>query len=312
MAVGDFIRSLQAEDWLTAAYEGHLNTRRELERWSTPSSFVRPSAAGGPCPLDAELAMLGHHDEFSAKSQERVKNGKDVHARVSDNFAEAGLLAAESVRVTFFADGLVHNNLTDSALFDENGRTLPMLLASVQNHGRVTWSGEADDIVRNPKTGRLHLVEVKSASRFSWGTVPKQAASPEEMYNRLLIELAPYMRHYPRQLAQYLVQFQQAGEIPGLGTIEDTAFLYFENTDTQEYKIRVVRPSAKMRKEAFKVAGVAETAAFSGTLLDPPFARGSAECRACYREELCNALRDGKEEPWTRVRQALAQVSSGA
>lgn len=163
------------------------------------------------------------------------------------------------------------------------------------------WSGSADVILQNPVTGRKYVGELKTMHSRRWAKVPAQVYDRYEMMRQLaLVE-----RKYVNQLTQYIVKLRQEGY-----GVEEEGFFLFENTDTQEYKVRYCAPDRDMQESAFANAVLAQEASLEGRLIDPPFKRKSLTCRACYRERLCYDIQDG-EAPLDIVRARLREVSNG-
>lgn len=163
----------------------------------------------------------------------------------------------------------------------------------------IHWSGECDVIVRNPVTNENHILEIKTMNSNRYRKIPEQAADYEEMAKSLLYVEKPYVY----QLMQYIEIFKNTEY-----KTTDTAIFLFENTDTQEYKIRYLKPSEAMKKEAFRLPLEAQDWLKKGILIDPPFARTSQTCRLCYKETLCYKLQDGDPEATKKVEEALALV----
>lgn len=162
------------------------------------------------------------------------------------------------------------------------------------------WSGECDLIARRPGTVRDHLVEIKTMNAQRFRRVPAQDANPVTMMRRLFLT----ERKYVLQLTQYISRFA-----PVRGTQAGGAFL-FEDTDSQDYKLRYVQPDQGLLDEAFRLPVLAQAWAARGELVEPPFARTSPTCRSCYRRRVCLALQDGDATDTRFAREALETLRS--
>lgn len=175
-----------------------------------------------------------------------------------------------------------------------------LLMANVrENMVDPLWSGECDVILQHPGTGRRYIGELKTMNFRRFAKVPPQVPDRYEMMRRI----EAVEPKYARQLTQYIVRLKEK-----YGT-EDEGFFLFENTDTQEFKVRYVAPDADIKKRAFGNALEAQKAILAGELIEPPFKRKSLTCRACYRERLCYDLQDGNEDLNRIVKQKLAEAS---
>ncbi len=258
---------------------------REVESWGEPRLTMSPSSTSGDCPREIQLGMLGHRTATEAKNRRRMDNGTDAHARWTRTLARAGLLLTASRRLIELDDGV---------------RLLDTVRGAKILDGRVPfWSGELDVVVRHPTALRRFVGELKTMNSFRWKKVPPQ--DPD--HGRMARILAATEHGYLRQLTQYIVKFA-----PVFHT-EDTGIFVFENTDTQEYKVRFVRPSDEQRAEAFANGLAARAACRQGVLIDPPFRRKSATCRGCYREATCYALADGDLDLVGTVEARLQEVA---
>ena len=276
-SIADFLRQVQVEDWLSPAVDA---VDEQAERWQAPAATIRPSACS-TCPRDVQLDMLGHRSANGAQGRRRMDNGTGAHVRWVDRLARAGLLVADSQRLRELADGTSLLNLSPPA------------------GTAVFWSGELDVVVRHPVTKLRYIVEVKTMNARRWGLVPAQ--DPD--HARMARLLALRERRYVHQLTQYLVKLA-----PALGA-EDTGIFILENTDTQQYKVRYMRPDGQLRLEAFRAALEARAHTLRGELVPPPYARRSAECRRCYQEAACYDLQDGVEPIVGEVQRRLQEVA---
>jgi len=265
LGLGRLLRQVASDDWLSRAVD-RVCSEEQSERWAQPRLELTPSSTGGTCPRQIELSMLGYRPPVARRSRMRMDNGRLAHERWIGYLRESGVLHDSSLRV--------------------------------RQPG--VWSGEADAVVVDPRTGMLHVVEIKTTNSRSFSLLPPAMVGAEAS-TRALMELH---RPYVVQLTQYIVKFQ---ELLG-GRYSDEGFLLFENTDTQDYRILRVAPGPALRREAFAAGEAARAAMIEGRLLEPPFARGSSHCRRCYFRDVCFRLQDGDPEATGRVEEALFQV----
>lgn len=272
MALRDVLKNLRGDDWLGPLYADWEAAQADIEHWEDPVPFVRPSVAGGNCEREMQLYQLGHRTDFGPQITQRMRNGDQVHDRITANFEEMGLLHSGPLR----------------GYAEENG---------------VARTWEADLVVRHPQLGTHHLGEIKSMNHFRYGRLPDQEDDPVRMA-RAIFKVEP---KYARQLTQYLVLFQR--HYPEL-EIQDDAFFLFENTNNQAIRFIWVKPDEELRFDAFKLANISEEATVNGELIEPPFTKGSIVCRKCDRESICYALQDGDKEVWKNVNERLIQAST--
>jgi hypothetical protein len=163
------------------------------------------------------------------------------------------------------------------------------------------WSGELDVLVENPATGSHHIGEIKTMNGQRWRRVPPQVPDRFEM-TRILLR---YERKYVFQLAQYFEKFRYSH------ALDRECFYLFENTDTQEFKVRYVAFDDDVIAMAFANQLEAQAMLLQGILVDAPFKQKSPPCRACEHEKLCYALQDGDEEAQGWLKGILLRVASG-
>jgi hypothetical protein len=278
----------------------------EPEGWGKPRAYVTPSSGGGECPLQIQLGMLGYSSGFSARSKARMANGSQVHERVQGLMHAAGVLVGAEVRLIVFADGYC---VSHDVSFPTRSRL-------IKHHGRVTWSGYLDAVVgRSSEATTVYVGEIKSMNSRRFGSLPRQEAD-KRLMAKVALRAEP---SYTRQLVNYIVTLQRHVNAwrPGT-TVSNEGFLYFENTDNQDYRILWIDPDETVREDAFTRGRLAEEASARGELLERPFARESRTCHSCYSADVCNRLTDDTEregDEWTKVRAALSslrtQMASG-
>lgn len=150
------------------------------------------------------------------------------------------------------------------------------------------FNGTCDIIIENPTTGKLHIGEIKTMNANRWRRIPDQQQDRRIMMRHLMTVERPYVY----QLTQYCVMIPK---VLGLD-IDPECFFLFENTDTQEFKIRYGIPDDRLKEEAFANVLEAQKAGMRKELLKPPYQRGSSTCEHCYKKEMCYKLQDGDEE----------------
>jgi len=163
----------------------------------------------------------------------------------------------------------------------------------------IGWSGECDVIVKNPLTNESFILEIKTMNAFRYKSLPEQTEDLEQMARMFAIQERSYMY----QLAQYIKIFKDTEY-----KTSDVGIFLFENTDTQEYKIRYVKPDTKLMNDLFALPMVAREYSKRGELIEPPFVRTSKQCRACYKESLCYRVQDKDPETLKAVEYALDMV----
>lgn len=266
--VARLLKQISAGDWLGIAIDSS-RAGVEDERWVQPNVEVHPSSAGSACARDIQLGMLGHKTGIKALNRRRMDNGTDAHTRWSKELAAKGLLVSAGVR------------------FKVPGE----------------WSGEYDLLCKNPKSGEVHLGEIKTINSNGYSSLPPQDPDPV----RMAYAMAKAKMAYTYQLCQYYVMFK--GQVEG--GISPDCFFLFENTDTQAFKIIWVRFDDRMMADAFKNSTIAREASLSGSLIAPPFRRRSITCSRCYRELICYRIQDGESSPAAAVEGALAAITAG-
>ena len=165
-----FLKQLKSEDWLGQRIDGVYADSRQ-ERWGEPNTEIHPSGAGGPCPREIELSLLGHRAPIQAKNRRRMDNGTKSHERWTIDLAAAGVLESASTRLKFPGE----------------------------------WSGENDLLLKNPTTGSRHIGEIKTMNFRRYATVPPQLPDPVQM--AIMMETSE--RGYLYQLIQYLIRYRQ-------------------------------------------------------------------------------------------------------
>jgi len=212
--------------------------------------------------------MLGYRSAIAPKSQRRMDNGTWAHSRWEGYLKEMGILHSCEVNVR---------------------GTDPF------------FNGTCDLIIQNPATGKLHIGEIKTMNANRYRRVPDQHADRQIMMRHLMATERPYVY----QLTMYVVMIPRLPEFKGLD-ISDECFFLFENTDTQEFKIRYCLPDQRLKDEAFLNSVEAQKALLNGVLLDPPYRRGSPTCEHCYKKDVCYALQDGDPKYTEKINEQLA------
>lgn len=266
--VARLLKQMSTGDWLGAAIDSS-KVGVEPERWVAPNIEVHPSSAGSACPRDIQLGMLGHKTEVKSQNRRRMDNGTAAHARWSEELQAKGLLVSAGVRLKVPGE----------------------------------WSGEYDLLCRNPKSGAVHLGEIKTINSNGYSSLPAQDPDPV----RMAYAMFKSKPAYTYQLCQYYVMFRDKVE----GGLSPDCFFLFENTDTQGFKIIWVRFDERMMVDAFKNSTAARQATLDGFLIDPPFRRRSITCSRCYRELVCYRIQDGEKAVLDKVDSALKAVSAG-
>lgn len=297
VSLGDYVRALRADDWLTPLL--HETAVTEASGWGHARTYVSPSTGAGECAREVQLAHLGYRTAFTEKQRDRMDNGIDTEARHLEKLRRAGVLVAGKLRIVQFVDG--HTS------FDPEMRG-EVLEAEVAARGKVTWSGEIDAVVgRTASATTVHVGDVKTANTHRYTSLPKQDTDHVRM-GRVLLRTEG---RYVRQLARYVTKLREVVHLWRPGTIvADDAFLLWENTDTQDYRVQWFTVDDWLRNEAERRPAEALAASLRGELLPRPFEYGSRQCRSCYRRIPCEAL-DGEDEgTWKNLREALTAVAS--
>ena len=284
MSLSKYLKSLASDDKITAALERYWAKRagETKARWGEPLTFLSPSAAGGECERDLQLALLGSKTSMDEGGHRRVGNGTKVHERVNEYLIEAGI--AKSIEQRLIVYDISHEWHTSMPREEYE---------AIAARGGVNWSGEADVIDNWGGVG-----DVKSMNSHGFKNLPAQLPNEEDMCRALLQKYPGYVRqliHYRLWMSQYSDDVDKDGQL----------WFYFENKDNQDYKILTFRPDARAYADAFVRPEMAVSATSQGTLIEPPFERFSSRCRKCYREQLCYDLQDEKEEPWKMVNDRL-------
>lgn len=293
--LSQLVQSLRAEDWLTPKLRESAETR--APGWGRVRTYVSPSAGGSDCARDAQLAMLGYDSGFSEKSRDRMDNGIYGHRRITEKYRRAGVLVADSLWITQFVDG-------STSFEDEmHGEKLGDY---VEERGAVTWTGEMDVVVgRSPGATTVHVGDLKTTGSHQYVALPRQHTDRVAM-GRLLLNTQP---RYVRQLARYVLKLREVAELWRPGTlVSSEAFIHWENTDSQDYRVTWFTVDDHLAAEATRNPELAVSASLRGEVIERPFARGSRTCKGCYRRAACDALEDGDEDTWERAREALETV----
>lgn len=261
-----YVSQLRTGDWLGDLIDRHHDFGDLPDRWIDPDPFIHPSASGGACARSYALGFLGHRPAGTFNSPRRRDNGTDAHVRWTRYFNEIGVLWAGGLRLT-----------TSNPLY---------------------WSGESDLIVRNPKTGALHVGEIKTMHSQRYARVPDQSGDWVDMAKRLqLIE-----SHYVSQLVQYVWMLNLK-----LGTSME-AFFLFENTDNQDYKLRWLRVDEELVDRVVEPMAQGQRAALRGKLMKAPFGKRSQQCTNCRARRLCFDLQAGKVDAVQAVNDAVDRL----
>lgn len=162
------------------------------------------------------------------------------------------------------------------------------------------FNGTCDLIVQHPTTGKLMVGEIKTMNQNRWKKVPDQNDNHQVMMRHLMATERPYVY----QLSMYVRMIPKVMN----WEISNECFFLFENTDTQEFKIRYCEADERLIDEAFANSLEAQKASRAGHLINPPYQRESMTCKMCYKSEMCFKLQDGDEEAWEKVNLALAGV----
>ncbi len=160
------------------------------------------------------------------------------------------------------------------------------------------WRGMFDALLESPLTGTRFIAEIKSMNAFRFRKIPAQHPDRAVMLARLEA-LEP---GYVYQLVQYIHLVGDRYGVKG-----DGVFI-FEDTDSQDYKVRYIRSDAQAAERALAGPRAAQEAIAAGTLLSPPFPRKSLVCGRCYRSEVCYRLQDGNVEDEAAAARALVQA----
>ena len=162
------------------------------------------------------------------------------------------------------------------------------------------FNGTCDLVVQHPTTGKLMVGEIKTMNQARWRKVPDQ----HENHNIMMRHLMATERPYVYQLSMYVRMIPKVMN----WDISNECFFLFENTDTQEFKIRYCEPDEQLIDEAFANSLLAQHAAKEGKLIDPPYKRDSLTCTMCYKKTMCYLLQDGDEDAWENVNNALKSI----
>lgn len=255
---------LKVDDWLGLLINKHFE-KDAPEYWAEPNLYIHPSSSSSSCERFIELGMLGHRIK-SGSSIRRLANGVDTHSRWNTYFEEMGILVAANYKKKYTDVSFYIGNI----LFD-----------------KFNWSGEVDVILTNKN--KLYIGEIKSMSSERWDRIPDQTISFEEMS----FKLGQIEKRYVYQLCQY---YTILSRLDSDYTFDPSCFFLFENTNTQEVKIRWVSFSENFQLETLDKPYKALYNAQRGTLVDPPFDMNSSICKSCGRKDICFALQYGSEK----------------
>jgi len=288
VGLNDYLKSLRSEDWLTPLYRAGADVQGP--GWGNPRTYASPSAGSGDCEREVQLSVLGYNTGFAEKNRDRMDNGSAVHERVQARFDKAGILYKAELALAFFRDGHIHEGSFDSS---------EARAEAIADHGYITWQGIVDVLAKRPGGNSLYVGEIKSMGQWRFKKLPEQLDDWERMTTVMLRAESSYTR----QMMHYMAKAREAGY-----DIAPEAFMFFEDTNTQDYRVIWVKPTAAHFEEAFLRPNMAVEATREGVLLDPPFDRMSPTCRKCYKALVCNALRDGNETELRAVEAQLAKA----
>lgn len=269
MATRHTLRSLvghiRTGNWLERAIVNYDSSFDESEKWVAPNINIHPSGSASKCVRFIQLGMLGHRFAQTL-SRRRMDNGTKIHEVWNVIFGNMDLLYSCDVPLQLTGQSLHIGETTYESVF---------------------WRGIVDVVLRHPKTGKLHIGELKSMNSTRWEKIPDQLVSYEETTKALeLVE-----DKYVGQLCQYYTMFSRFSDIAD--SLSDECFFLFENTDTQEIKIRWLKFTEDKQKNVLDLPVLAQYNLLNGDLLDAPFERDSSICASCSRKTVCFEIADG-------------------
>jgi hypothetical protein len=180
-------------------------------------------------------------------------------------------------------------------------REMGILVAAEWNLKLVdpVTSGKLDDIIQNPGTGDLYMVEVKTTNTRKFGELSKPIA--DHAANGVM--LYRWHREWYLQFVFYLTHADYNGR-----RFEGGMFIV-ENTDNQDYMIIYAKPSAEHIAEAERNAVAAQRSVMHGEVISRPFQRGDHACRWCDHVALCGLLDEGDENAWSLTASQFKRLS---
>jgi len=289
MGLNDYLKSLKSDDWLTPLYKAGADVQGP--GWGNPRTYASPSASSASCPRDVELSVLGYSTGFAEKNRDRMDNGTAAHERIQRRFDRAGILYKAELGLAFFRDGYIFEGSFESRDARE---------AMQDEHGHLIWQGVVDVMASRPGSNKLYVGEIKSMGQWRFKKLPEQLDDWERMATVMLRSEASYTK----QAMQYIVKAREAGY-----DVADEAFMFFEDTNTQDYRVVWIKPSQAHLDLAFQNAEIALEAVREGFLVEPPFERMSRECRSCYKASICNLLRDNDPTEVANVERQLQRAA---
>lgn len=160
------------------------------------------------------------------------------------------------------------------------------------------FSGMCDLLIERPMDGAILIGEIKTMNQRRFQKVPAQNEDKTLMLKQLLAT----EKGYVYQLVMYVVMMKEE-----FGT-SDECFFLFEDTDTQQFKIRYGIPDEALKKEAFANSLIAQEYYAKRELAPPPFERKSETCLKCYKRSMCLKLQDKDEVSTQNLQSALASI----
>lgn len=251
-------------NWLERAILNYDRSYDENDKWVHKNLDIHPSGSSSKCARYIQLGMLGHRFKQSV-SRRRMDNGTLIHSLWNDHFERMGILHDKDIAIKL-----------DGETLEVNGTT----------YSKVHWSGKADVIVKNKDL--FYLGELKSMNSDRWENIPDQVADYKAMVKLLEKEEDKYVN----QLCQYYTVFSRFYS----PLIEKDCFFLFENTDSQEIKVRWVQFTEEKQQNVLDIPLEAQYNLLNGVLLDRPFEPDSSMCKACQRRQVCFDIADGKRE----------------
>lgn len=295
--LGGLLQRLRSEDWISDAVERSQAPHRtgRFEHWGEPDLHMHPSSAGAACPRDCQLGMLGYHDDMQPKNYRRVRNGTSAHGRWNEDLHGAAILADHDVK---------YKGPLETPWYSGD------------------FSGVMDVYLQRPVDLTYHIGEIKTMNSHKFRALPPQVPDPLEMGFLLERSMPGYVYQLCAYIAAFTVQWEadlertdderrdERGPLPGPPS--PIGALIFENTDTQDFAVRYIKPNDKLMERTFEKPRLAREASLEGRLIDPPYRRTSPPCRKCYKESICYKLQDGDEELTALVAGKLEVLSGRA
>lgn len=160
------------------------------------------------------------------------------------------------------------------------------------------FNGTCDVIIENPLTGKRIIGELKTMNSKRWERIPIQVPDKKIMMRHLAAIEKPYVY----QLTMYVQMMKEQYNT------EDECFFLFENTDTQEFKVRYCEPDEELKKECFSNPLEAQKAFLEKRLIDPPYSKGSAICQHCYRRGVCFRIQENDPTTVEKLNEVLGSL----